>query len=68
MDISLKKSLKIAKTKYFINILNVEAILEQLISKSWDKTERVIYLIENPPEDKDIEFFLEREALKILQK
>lgn len=67
LKINLSEILKLAQKKYFINIFNSENVLEQLISKNWDKTEKVNYLIQNPPKDKEIEIFLEKEALKILK-
>ncbi len=67
LKIDLSEILDLAQKKYFINIFNTENVLEQLISKTWDKTEQVKYLIKNPPKDKEIENFLEKEALKILK-
>ncbi len=67
LKIDLSEILYLAQKKYFINIFNTENVLEQLISKTWDKTEQVKYLIHNPPKDKEIETFLEIEALKILK-
>lgn len=64
---NLSNILELAQNKYFINIFNTENVLEQLISKNWDKTEQVKYLIKNPPKDKEIENFLEKEALDILK-
>jgi len=64
---NLSDILNLAQNKYFINIFNSEHVLEQLISKNWDKTESVKYLIKNPPKDKEIEDFLEKEALDILK-
>ncbi len=68
LNINLSDILNLAEKKYFINIFNKNAVLEQLISQNWDKTETVKYLIKNPPKDKEIENFLEKEALKILKK
>ena len=64
LKISLKEALNISKKEYFINILNIPNILEQLISNKWNKKEKVNYLIKNPPKDKEIVDFLKREALK----
>jgi len=47
----LEELLKLAEHKYYINIFNSEAVLEQLISKDWDKTENVIYLLDKYPTD-----------------
>ena len=66
LKLDLKQILDLAENKYFINIFNKNAVLEQLISKTWDKTEEVKYLIQNPLKDEEIENFLEKEALKIL--
>ena len=67
LDLSLLEILNLAQEKYFINIFNSDNVLEQLISKNWDKTEQVKYLISNSPKDEEIENFLEQEALKILK-
>ena len=68
LNLTLDQILDLAEKKYFINIFNKNAVLEQLISKNWDKTETVKYLIQEPPRDSEIENFLEKEALKILKK
>ena len=65
---NLEELLEISEKKYYINIFNREAILEQLISKDWDKTESVIYLLDEYPTDQEIENYLEKEAIKIIWK
>lgn len=67
LKIDLNEILNLAEKKYFINIFNRQAVLEQIISKDWDRTENVKYLIKNPPKDQEIETFLEKEALSILK-
>jgi hypothetical protein len=37
-----------------------------LISKDWDKTENVEYLIDDYPTDYEVENYLEKEAIKII--
>ncbi|MDP3381589.1 MAG: hypothetical protein Q8S84_09165 [bacterium] len=63
---NLEQLLLLAESKYYINIFNKEAVLEQLISKDWDKTENVEYIITDYPPDQEIENYLEKEALKII--
>lgn len=63
----LSKALMLCKEKYFINIFNTDAVMEQFISENWDTTESVEYLIQNPPEDIKIIKFLSEEAQKIVQ-
>ena len=65
LGLSLKEALGISE-KYFVNLINKSSILEQLISKSWDKTEKVNYLINNPPIDSEIEDFLKDQSLKLI--
>ncbi len=67
LNIDLNEVLNLAEKKYFINIFNKKSVLEQIISKDWDKSEKVKYLVEHPPQDEEIENFLEKEALNILK-
>lgn len=68
LNTHLDTLLELAEEKYFIQIFNRLAVLEQLISMDWDKTESVHYLIDNPPSDKTVESYLKDEALEILKK
>lgn len=68
LDTDLKNIINLCENKYFINIFNHEAVYEQILSLDWDKTEKVDYIIENPPKDEEIEDFLVKEVLEILKK
>ena len=48
------------------NLYKEEFTYETILQKSWDKTEAVEYLVENPPLDMEIETFLVSEVEKIL--
>lgn len=65
LNLSLKEAFELSET-YFINLINKPSILEQLISKNWDKTEKVNYLLVNPPKDQEIEIFFKEEAIKLI--
>jgi len=52
--IQLHEALKNCEEKYFINIFNSTAAVEQLISGNWDTSEWVDFLEQNPPTDKQI--------------
>lgn len=67
LDTDLNTLLSLAEEKYFIRIFNRLAVLEQLISMDWDKTEAVYYLVDHPPIDSEVESYLKDEALKILK-
>lgn len=66
-NISLKEALEIAENQYFINIFNKSAVLEQILSMDWDKTEKVNYLIDLSPNDEAVMQFLKDEALKCVK-
>ena len=66
LGVALASVLDTAETIYYIRIFNRAAILEQLISRKWDTTESVKYLIDKPPQDSYIIDTLSQEALQIL--
>ena len=49
----------------FTTLFQKEASFETIIEASWDKTEKVEYLIENPPKDLEIENFLKEKIKKL---
>lgn len=64
LNMSLIYYLKLCENKYFIGIFNQQAVLEQLISWNWDTTEKVDYLIDNPPNDTEIIEYLKSLGLQ----
>jgi len=51
--------------KYFLKIFRPDIVLETILSWDWNTTEKVEYIIKNPPDDTEIIDFLKKEALKL---
>lgn len=64
LELTLEYYLELCEHKYFIGIFNREAVLEQFISWNWDTTEKVDYLIDNPPSDTEIIEYLKQQSLQ----
>ncbi|USN58333.1 MAG: hypothetical protein H6767_08765 [Candidatus Peribacteria bacterium] len=59
------EALDMSENKYFINIFNREAVLEQMLSGYWDTVEDVQYIIDTPPSDGTIIKYLQKEAMSV---
>ena len=66
-NITLKEALYRAEHEFYIRIFNPLAVLEQLISMDWDMTESVSYIIDTPPTDEMVSYFLRDRAIEVLQ-
>ncbi len=66
-EFKLKDLFKKSK-KYFEWIFREDIVIETLLAWNWDKSEKVEYIIKNPPNDDEIIDFLRKEALKEINK